>query len=449
MSHVIDAPVRSVPEVPPLPPLREPDDARRELSNGLDVWAARRGGAGLSEVRLVVPLGDMGTDVESDATSRLAAELLFTDAAGPAAAEAGRRLGVLGFSARANAGAGSFTASLSGLDENLGEALAIVADVLGSISFDPDQVTLRAARVAAQLELEGSDPGRIGHDRLRQILFSGHAYGRTLSDPKVVAGVTGAAADQFARKHLVPARSHLVVVSPRPATDVLGEAECALKAWGRGGDATPVSDAPDPNPELLGQMLVLDRPDSVQTAYWFASRTSARSAPDHPALMIAAAVLSRRVSDNIRRRNGWSYGPGASLVHLPKAAYCMVVSPVRTEVTMPTYAELLHEMHRVVSSPISDDELEEAVGALQGRTAQRLGSRSGLAGELATLAESGSTVRVLADETAALSRVTPEEVLEVARRWLAPANTAYVAVGNAETLVPLLETFGPVRVEPA
>lgn len=447
MSQTIEAPVRSVPEVPPLPPLREPDDARRELSNGLDVWAARRGGADLSEVRLVVPLGGLDADVQSDAVARLTASLLFTEAAGPAAAEAGRRLAVLGFSARASTGAGSFTVALSGLDENLGEALAIVADVLGSTSFDPEQVSLRAGRVASQLELEGSDPGRIGHDRLRQILFPGHVYGRTLSDPKAVASIDAGAADGFSRQYLVPAGSHLVVVSPRPATEVLTEAECALKVWGRGGEASPTADPPETDSSGLGDMLVLDRPDSVQTAFWFASRTSGRNAPDHPALGIGVPVLARRISDNIRRRNGWSYSAGSQLIDLPKASYCMLACPVRTEVTLPAYVELLHEMGQIIASPISEDELQNAVGAIQGRTAQRLGSRSGLAEELARLAESGSTVRDLAEETSAVSSLTPEEVMDAARRWLAPADTAFVAVGNAETIVPLLKSFGPVRVE--
>ena len=449
MSRVIDAPVRGIPDVPPLPPLREPDDARRELSNGLDVWAARRGGAGLSEVRLVIPLGGLPADAPSDAAARLTAAVLFTDAAGPAAAEAGRRLAVLGFTARAAAGAGSFTVELSGLDENLGEALAVVADVLGSTSFDAEQVGLRAARVAAQLELEGSDPSRIGHDRLRRILFAGHPYARTMGVPSEVTAVDASAADAFARAHLVPSGSHLVAVSPRAAIEVLAEAEAAMKVWGRTGDARAVPDPPETDPTALGEMLVLDRPDSVQTAFWFASRTSSRGAPDHTALSIGVLTLMRRVSDNIRRRNAWSYGAGSQLIDLPRASYCMLACPVRTDVTMPAYAELRHEMNRIVASPISDDELEGAVGALQGRTAQRLGSRSGLASELAALAEAGWGVQVLAEETAALSRVTADEVMEASRRWLAPAQTAFVAVGNADTIVPLLETFGPVRVEPA
>lgn len=449
MSQTTDAPLRRVPQVPPLPPLREPDDARRELSNGLDVWAATRGGAALSEVRLAVPLGGLPPTAESDAVARLVSALLFTEAAGPAAAEAGRRLAVLGFSARATAGAGAFIVSLSGLDENLGEALAIVADVLGSIAFDAEQVNIRAARVASSLELEGSDPGRIGHDRLRRLLFSGHAYGRTLTDPKAVAGVEAGSADGFAREHLVPSGSHLVIVTPRAAVDVLAEAEGALKVWGRAGDVEPIAAPSETDPSVFGHIRVLGRPDSVQTAYWFASRTCGRGAADHPALSVAVLVLQKRVYDNIRRRHGWSYAAGSQLIDLAKASYCLLGCPVRTEVTVPAYTELRHEMDRMLAAPISRDELEEAVGALQGRTAQRLASRSGLAEELTRLAESGSTVHVLAEETAALSRVAPEEVVEASRRWLAPTRTAFVAVANAAEVAPLLELFGPVVVEGA
>lgn len=446
MSQTTTAPVRRIPEVPPLPPLRPPADARRKLSNGLDVWAATRGGAALCEVRFVIPLGGLAPDPQSDAISRVTAALLFTEAAGQAASDAGRRLSVLGFSVRAAAGAGSFTLALSGLDENLGEALGIVAEVLGSISFDAEQVRVRASRLASQVELEGSDPGRIGHDRLRRLLFSAHLYGRTLGEPKAVASVDAASADQFARHHLVPSGSHLVIVSPRPAAEVIAELGDPLLVWDRAGGALQVAD-PGDTPSALGQMLVLDRPDSVQTAFWFASRTSGRGATDHAALSVAVLVLQKRVYDNIRRRHGWSYAAGSQLIDLPKASYCLLGCPVRTEVAMPAYTELLHEMNRMLASPVTQDELEEAVGALQGRTAQRLGSRSGLAEELARLAEAGSTVRVLADETAALSHVTTDDVIEVSRRWLSPARTAFVAIANADEVAPLLEAIGPVRVE--
>jgi predicted Zn-dependent peptidase len=42
--------------------------------------------------------------------------------------------------------------------------------------------------------------------------------------------------------------------------------------------------------------------------------------------------------------------------------------------------------------------------------------------------------------------VTPEQIQTVARKYINPANIQLVAVGDAKTIRPVLEKYGPVEI---
>jgi predicted Zn-dependent peptidase len=42
--------------------------------------------------------------------------------------------------------------------------------------------------------------------------------------------------------------------------------------------------------------------------------------------------------------------------------------------------------------------------------------------------------------------VTPEQIQTVARKYINPANIQLVAVGDAKTIKPVLEKYGPVEI---
>ena len=88
----------------------------------------------------------------------------------------------------------------------------------------------------------------------------------------------------------------------------------------------------------------------------------------------------------------------------------------------------------MVTSPLTSSELESAVNYLTGLLALQTATQAGLAGVLENLLSDGLDVSWLREHPAALARATVDDVLEQARRFLAPSGLATVVVGDASRM---------------
>ena len=125
----------------------------------------------------------------------------------------------------------------------------------------------------------------------------------------------------------------------------------------------------------------------------------------------------------------------------------MLDADVATEVVGPALLETRYELGRMAESPVEEGELAEAVRYLSGSLALSWQTQAGLASQLSTLSAFGLGIEFLRELPEALSRLTPEDVLEAARRWLAPRHLTTVIVGEAKSIRPQVEALDDVEVQ--
>jgi len=113
-------------------------------------------------------------------------------------------------------------------------------------------------------------------------------------------------------------------------------------------------------------------------------------------------------------------------------------------VTGPSLVEIAYELGRMVTAPITSSELESAVNYLTGLLALQTATQAGLAGVLETLLADDLDVSWLREHPAALARATVDDVLEQARRFLAPAALATIVVGDAARVGEAVGALSPV-----
>ncbi|MGZ6071572.1 MAG: hypothetical protein ACXWK8_10155, partial [Myxococcaceae bacterium] len=102
------------------------------------------------------------------------------------------------------------------------------------------------------------------------------------------------------------------------------------------------------------------------------------------------------------------------------------------------------ELGRIATLPVSPDELESAQRYATGSLALSTASQAGLAATLEELLAAGLDISWLREHPARLAKVTADEVLEQASRFLAPAGLVDVVVGDAERVEQPLRVLGPV-----
>lgn len=436
-----------IPEVGRLRLAKLPKLVEHTLDNGLTVIAARRPTVPLVEVRLRVPTA-RGGRAGDGAVERLMSEGVLAGTASRDAVGIAAELQGLGASLGVSAGIEQILLSGSVLSANLGPFLDLVADILLRATYPAGEVEVHRGRVIQELSIARSQPGAIASEAVAGRLYPGHPYGRPMPDPDSVAAVAPAAVRRFHRDRVSPAGSHLLVVGDVRPAKLFAAVEHALGDWTPGrGITAPI---PEPAPPAIQPVLVVHRPGAVQTSIRMAGVASRRHDDDHPALTVAHTVLgggfSSRLNRNLREDKGFTYGAACGVDHRLSAAHLVVQADVATAVTGPALAEIHHELARMVTAPMTSDELVAAQRFRNGQLALAIQSQLGFASQLAALLPHGLGVEYLKALPGAIDAVDIDSALVAARRYLAPSRLLTVLVGDADAVVPQVEPLAPVEV---
>jgi zinc protease len=433
---------RAVPGLTKPRPAKLPTLAERTLGNGLRVVAVRRGGVPMAHLRLRVPFAGRKPD---HLPKRLVLESTMTHGT---SAHSRTELAVALQEVGAGLSVSTDTDRLlirgESLKSGVPRLLELIAEIVTDAQYPKAAVVGEVSRLQTQLKQRLSQPGEIAAEALRSRLYPGHPYGRDLPDPEEIAAVTAGAVRTLHRRWVVPPGSLLIMVGDITPARALDQVEKALAEWS--GDAT--KPAPAPHVPIGGDLTLVDRPGAVQSNLRLGGNGLCRRDDDYAALSLAnvafGGYFASRLTQNIREDKGYTYSPRSGLVHGATASGFVVEADVATEVTGPSLVEIAYELGRMVTAPITSSELESAVNYLTGLLALQTATQAGLAGVLETLLADDLDVSWLREHPAALARATVDDVLEQARRFLAPAALATIVVGDAARVGEAVGALSPV-----
>jgi predicted Zn-dependent peptidase len=440
----MSAPARAVPGLTKPRRAKLPTLAERTLGNGLRVVAVRRGGVPMVHVRLRVPFAGRKP---SHLPKRLVLEATMTAGTGShSRSELAVALQEVGAALSVSTDTDSLLLRGESLRSGLPRLLELIAELVTDAQYPKDAVVGEVSRLQTQLRQRISQPGEIAAEALRNRLYARHPYGRDLPDPADIAAVTAGAVRALHDRWVVPPGSLLVMVGDITPARALDQVEKALAQWS--GDAT--KPAPAPHVPTGGDLTLVDRPGAVQSNLRLGGPGLSRRDDDYAALSLAnvafGGYFASRLTQNIREDKGYTYSPRSGLVHGASASGFVLEADVATEVTGPSLVEIAYELGRIATSPITSRELESAVNYLTGLLALQTATQAGLAGVLETLLADGLDVSWLREHPAALARATVEDVLEQARRFLAPAGLATIVVGDASRVGESVAALLPVVI---
>lgn len=439
---------RNIPEVGAPKPIKLPTVADQVLRSGLRVIAARKPGVPRVEARLVIPTarGDAG----KSAVLNLLAKTLMSGTSERSAVAIAEELQGIGATLDAFADEEDVVFTGSALAPALPRLLDLMAEVLTGAAYPEDEVAIERGRLAQEITIGRSQPETVAREALLRRMFGRHPYGRGMPTPEEVAKVKPAVLRETQAERLLPNGSVIVLVGDIRPDRAVAQVEEAFSGWkGRRGDVG----LPAPAPLKPGATVLVGRPGAVQTNIRLGGNAINRRHDDWPALVLANLVFGgyfvSRLVDNIREKRGYTYSPHSMVQHLRSASMFWLQADVGTEVTGPALVEIRYELERMLAGPIEEAELRSAKRYLGGTTSMSIQTQAGLASYLALLATNDLPLEYLRDYPKRVEAVTETEVIEAARKYLAPWKLATVLVGDADAIRSTAEAFGPVEVTTA
>ncbi|MCP3983727.1 MAG: insulinase family protein [bacterium] len=422
---------------------------RRTLANGLVVII-------LEDRRL--PRLDMGVMVRRGAAivpaseaglADFTAELMGRGAGQRDALELASAVDALGASLAVSAGWDTMSAGVGGLSRDRELLFEVLADVVLRPRFDGDEVDRVRAEQLAALEKAREDPKTLAAWNFAAALNPGHPYQwPTSGRPETVEKLGAPQARAFHQRVFVPANAIFYAVGDLDPGALMTQVERAYAGWPSGPVPAP---GPEPPDRTGRNIVVVDRPDLGQAQIVVGHPGITRLEPRRIPIQVMNTVLgsagfSSRLMSKIRAEEGLTYGVFSRFAGRRLRGPFVVGTFTRVPEVGRVIELTLAELERIRSEPPSEQELAAVKSLLVGRFALGLETSSAVLSGLVELDAQGLPADSLDTYRGRIRALQLEQTAAAARDFVRPDDALIVVVGPAETLVPQLEPFGPVRV---
>ncbi len=443
-----ELPPPPAPEAPVVPAGRL---HRSQLVNGMRVLVLEDPRLPRVVLGIAFRRGESMLPAQSAGLASFTAELMDRGAGERDALEFAEAIDRLGASMGTAAGWDSLSVVTSGLSRDLDTLLDLLVDVVRKPRFDPEEARRARGELLAALERAKDDPSVLTSWYTARAVYGEHRFGLPLSGtPETVARFDAAAARAFHARVALPNDAIFFASGDVEADALLERVREHFASWPAG----VVSDPGPPPPALAPparKLVVVDRPEMVQTRIAVSHDGIARSADDRIAVALMNSVIggggfSSRLMERLRSDAGLTYSVSSDFALRRSPGPFIASTFTRVPETRRTLDLLLAELERGRAEPPGESELSWARTLTIGGFAMGLETSAAVMQALVDLDVHGLPEDSLDTFRGRVRAITPEDVERAARTHLHPERAAIVLVGPAAELVPQVEDLGPVEV---
>ncbi len=417
------------------------------LKNGQPLYVVSKPGSGLFSGQVIVDGGERLLGPDQAGLASLTATLLTRGAGKLDATGFADAVTTLGARIQAASGVNSTTMAVSGLTSRLDATLALMADALMKPTLEADDFAREKDLALAGIRSRGENANRVAQAVGRAVLFGADdPRGRPADGHE--ATVTRLAREDVvaaAPRLFAPARATLVFAGDFTPEQIKAALDKALAGWKGGEAATPAALTPvvAPKPGLL----LVDRPGAPQTviSIWrpVAAPEGAERVRRQCVNTLFGASFTSRLNQNIREKNGFSYGARSGFSEDGGQWLLTSGSAVQTQVTGPALREFRNEFTGLATGNVVAAELEKAVRTVRFELETTGDTTAAAAEAVAGLVRGGRPVDAVRQDLAHVPGVDLEAVNALARaglyRW---DDLLVVLVGDKAAVMPQLAAEG-------
>ncbi len=428
------APKQTPPPGGPAKPFHLPQLETFSLPNGLQVTMAQFGSIPKVEVSVAVRAGSLNEPASQVWLAELTGRLIKEGTTSRSAEQIAQDAASMGGSITVAVGQDVTRIDSDVLSEFGPKIVTLLADVVMHPLLPESDVPRLKQDLQRKLSIELTQPGMLAQERFVQALYPDHPYGRFLSTEAIINSFSLDDVKKFYENNFGAARTHIYVAGKFDPAAVKKAITDAFSGWKRGPD--PLIDIPKPVGKR--QLDLVDRPGSAQSTLYIGLPAIDPSNADYIPLQVMNALLGgsfgSRITSNIREQKGYTYSPRSQVSVRYRDGYWVEVADVTTAVTGPSIKEILYEIDRLQKAAPSAAELDGIKNYLAGVFVIRNSSRDGVINQLQFVDLHQLGDKYLDTYVQKVYAVTPQQVQEMAQKYVAPDRFTIVVVGDKEKI---------------
>jgi zinc protease len=334
-------------------------------------------------------------------------------------------------------GASVHNTSFSGrsLAEDLPLLITMLADCLRHPTFPQEYFDRLQVQLLTSLSIRAQDTTEMAAITFDQLLFGDHPYGRPEDGfIETIQKITRTNLVDFHREYYHPKNLVIVVVGAVEAQAVFDVIEAVLGDW-----QNPVQIQPAELPVILSPSKTIRRHIELagksQTDLTLGMLGPKRKSQDYLPASLGNSVLGQfgmmgRIGDAVRVKAGLAYDASTSLNAWIDGGSWEVgagVNPVNLQKAIDL---ILQELNHFIEEPVTNEELADSQANYIGRLPLSLESNAGVANSVLNLERFDLGLDYLQRYAQSIRAVTPEAVLETARKYIHTDALVIVSAGT-------------------
>ena len=416
----------------------------RTLSNGMQVITVLHHEQPAVTMRLLVRAGGANDPDKKRGVSYLVSNLLDQGTTTRSSQQIADQIDSIGGVLSTGSGDDFTSISAIVMKDSFELAMDLVADVARNPAFAPDEIERQKEQITSTQQVNAGDPDYIASAVLDRLVYGFHPYGLPGSGTQAtIAGITRQDLQQFHRQNFVPNNMVLAIVGDITQKEAAAASERVFGSWPRGETRPWRGVAP---PEPTRRIVVIDKPDAVQTEIRVGQLAIPRKHRDFLAWDLAVKVLggegANRLHRVLRSQRGLTYGASAETQAMKQAGDYVAETDTRTDTTGEVLRLTVDEFSRLQRNRVYEPELKDAQAFLAGTFPLTIETPNEIATQVLNAVFYDLPLTDLTTFRERVQAVTPDDIQRVSQAYIRPDRLSIVLVGNARAFVQQLRAVG-------
>ncbi len=407
------------------------------LKNGMVLLLSEKHELPMVTVSLAIKAGSVVEPGDKPGLASLTASLLTQGTAKRTASQISREIDFIGGSLSVSGGDDYASAGLRVLKKDIKTGFDLLSDVLMHPVFDQKEIDRKVKETLAAIQQQKEEPSVIAGEAFTKAVFGSHPYGTTSDDVAAfLPKLTRQDLVDFYSRRYGPNDVIIAVVGDVTEKEIVSLLNERFKGWKPVAEGTPARQAPP----AIGAVTVKKLDKNITQANIAMGHVGiSRENPDYYAVMIMNYILggggfSSRLMDNIRDNRGLAYDVHSSVSAQKEPGPFRVWMQTKSESANESIDEILKELKRIRTEPVSEKELADAKAYLTGSFPLRMDTYAKIAGILTAIEIYNLGLDYPRKYPGLINAVTREDILRVARKYIDPDRMVIVVLGNQEKI---------------
>jgi zinc protease len=376
--------------------------------------------------------------------AHLTAALLDQGTSAQSASEFNDAIDFIGGAVNTGAGTDLSFANMIVMKDSFDSSLRMLSDMVRHPAFADAEIARQRQQLLSSLQVSFDDPDFIADAVFDRLVYGFHPYGLPQSGtPETLASISRADLVAFHQKYFVPNNAVLAIVGDVTAEEAFASVRRVFGDWERRD--VPAAASIDP-PAATRRVVVVNKPDAVQTEVRVGHIGIPRNHPDYMAVNLAIRILggegSNRLHQVLRTARGLTYGAQADFDTYKESGDFQAETNTRTAATGEVLRLIVDEFWRLQRDRVSERELADAKAYLTGSFPLTIETPNAIAMQILNVVFFGLPIEQLQTFRDRVNAVTVDDVQRVARLYLKPDRLSVVLVGNASAFTGQLRGVG-------